>query len=66
MPTSARIKSHTGRGDVVRVNQEVNHVLQLFTANIWLGVGCGNTIHDRSKGQRNQLHTSRREREGSQ
>ena len=26
-------------------------------------VGCGNTIHDTSKGQCNQLHTSRRERE---
>ena len=25
-PTSVRIKSHTGWGDVVLVNQEVNHV----------------------------------------
>ena len=29
MPTSVRIKSHTWRGDVVPVNQEVNHVWQL-------------------------------------
>ena len=59
-PTSVRIKSHTWRGDVVRVYQEVNYVRQLTT---WHGVGCGNTIHGRSKGQCNQLHTSRSERE---
>ena len=55
-PISVRIKSHTGRRDVVRVNQEVNHVWQLTK---WFGVGCGTKIHDRSTGQLNQLHTSR-------
>ena len=51
---------HMSGGDVVRVNQEVNHVSKLHMA---LGRVRSNTIHDRSKGQRHQLHTSRRERE---
>ena len=35
----------------------------MFYIYIWLEVGCGNTIYHKSKGQRNQLHTSRRARE---
>ena len=47
------IESHTGSGNVARVNQSY------LTANIWLRAECGNTIPDRSKGQPNQLRYSR-------
>ena len=48
-----RLRSHTGRGDVARVNQSC------LTANIWLREECSNTILDRSKGQHNQLRDTR-------
>ena len=47
------LKLHTGRGDVVRVNQP------WLTADIWLRAEYGNTIRDRSKGQHNQLRYAR-------
>ena len=47
------IESHTGRGNVARVNQSC------LTADIWLREECGNTIPDISKGQPNQLRYAR-------
>ena len=47
------IESHTGRGNVARVNQSC------LTADIWFRTECGNTISDRTKGQPNQLRYAR-------
>ena len=47
------LRSHTGRGNVARVNQSC------LTADIWLRAECGKIIPDRSKGQPNQLRYAR-------
>ena len=52
------LKSHTWHGETWCGSIKR---LIIFDCYIWLGVGCGNTIHDRSKCQRNQLHTDARE-----